>query len=404
MKNQEQNYWDILNISPTTDLEELRKAYADQSKNTHPEDKPEEFLRLKQAYENAKSWIEEQKIIDEDIAETVESMRTNLLKKAKKLEWETLFLSPRYLRYFTYPDTEKTLLPLLDFFTNPIYDDNKNFLSYIFLVYQLNDKLPDPISMEGNEALRGLTIFFRLFKVPEPKSRDIQFAIAYRALVLLTNRATKSRKLSRLDAYTQYYLTLRQCIAPQEQIALHKVYVFAEENHARFFPENKDDLSAEYKAMAEILELYQGCPNKDVFPYYYEKLFSETEVIHPTQEEITTYLAEFKSVLDITPAKQQNSLSFLMPFFTYIPVAELLANPEFMAKNILQDLIYTSENRLFLVKILRILLESQANEENKALAHHIIKVIWGQVPQETPSLETMQEQIRKVEEEGDSTP
>lgn len=47
------NIWEWLEISPTTDKAEIKKAYAAQSKKYHPEDHPEEFAQLRKAYKLA---------------------------------------------------------------------------------------------------------------------------------------------------------------------------------------------------------------------------------------------------------------------------------------------------------------------------------------------------------------
>lgn len=47
------NYWKILGISPTKDLGEIKKAYAAKSKEVHPEEHPEEFKQLHDAYLSA---------------------------------------------------------------------------------------------------------------------------------------------------------------------------------------------------------------------------------------------------------------------------------------------------------------------------------------------------------------
>lgn len=47
------NIWDILGISYTTDISEIKRAYAIRAKECHPEDHPEEFSRLQKAYKTA---------------------------------------------------------------------------------------------------------------------------------------------------------------------------------------------------------------------------------------------------------------------------------------------------------------------------------------------------------------
>lgn len=47
------NIWKILGIEPTTDKKAIRRAYAARSKETHPEEKPEEFRMLYEAYQKA---------------------------------------------------------------------------------------------------------------------------------------------------------------------------------------------------------------------------------------------------------------------------------------------------------------------------------------------------------------
>lgn len=48
--------WEILGIPPTTDIVTIKKAYADRAKEWHPEEYPEEFKRLRNAYQTAVRW------------------------------------------------------------------------------------------------------------------------------------------------------------------------------------------------------------------------------------------------------------------------------------------------------------------------------------------------------------
>ena len=40
------NFWEILGISPTTDLAAIRHAYAEKTRACHPEEDPEGFDKL----------------------------------------------------------------------------------------------------------------------------------------------------------------------------------------------------------------------------------------------------------------------------------------------------------------------------------------------------------------------
>lgn len=46
-------YWNVLNIPPTSDLREIRRAYATQLRKTRPDEDPEGFQQLRSAYEAA---------------------------------------------------------------------------------------------------------------------------------------------------------------------------------------------------------------------------------------------------------------------------------------------------------------------------------------------------------------
>ena len=51
------NFWEVLGISPTDNKKEIRAAYAAKSKLYHPEDEPEEFAELNNAYKAALNYI-----------------------------------------------------------------------------------------------------------------------------------------------------------------------------------------------------------------------------------------------------------------------------------------------------------------------------------------------------------
>ena len=53
MLNREQEIWEALGITPTTNKREVKKAYAEAVKHCHPEEEPEAFQKLYEAYQAA---------------------------------------------------------------------------------------------------------------------------------------------------------------------------------------------------------------------------------------------------------------------------------------------------------------------------------------------------------------
>lgn len=53
------NIWRLLQIEPTRDQAQIKMAYAVQSRIYHPEENPQEFMRLRKAYQLAMEWAEE---------------------------------------------------------------------------------------------------------------------------------------------------------------------------------------------------------------------------------------------------------------------------------------------------------------------------------------------------------
>ena len=60
-ENNKKGIWSILNIEQTTDIKEIRHAYAEESKNCHPETEPDKFQQLYQAYQDALKWAKANK-------------------------------------------------------------------------------------------------------------------------------------------------------------------------------------------------------------------------------------------------------------------------------------------------------------------------------------------------------
>lgn len=86
--------WDILGISPTTEEEVIKTAYRTKLVNVNPEDDPEGFKQLRQAYEQACARAQEEKKgkgpLEQWIYE-VEQVYADFYRRIDEEEWDDLF-------------------------------------------------------------------------------------------------------------------------------------------------------------------------------------------------------------------------------------------------------------------------------------------------------------------------
>lgn len=83
--------WKWLGIDPTTDAQEIRKAYAEQAKKYHPEEHPEEFKALQKAYKDALRYVKqhnaESAVKEEDTQENDETRSRIIREKPQIPDW-----------------------------------------------------------------------------------------------------------------------------------------------------------------------------------------------------------------------------------------------------------------------------------------------------------------------------
>ncbi|MCO7223027.1 J domain-containing protein [Pleionea sp. CnH1-48] len=75
------NYWEVLSIEPTSDRKAVKRAYAKKLKATHPEDEPEAFQELQEAYQRALSDIRHQTEVDGSELPKVQSQSNDKLQE-----------------------------------------------------------------------------------------------------------------------------------------------------------------------------------------------------------------------------------------------------------------------------------------------------------------------------------
>ena len=79
--------WEILGIEPTTDKKKIQQAYAEKVKIYHPEEHPEEFLKLQEAYREASRYARN---ISVDYTKPIELQQTQVYAPMKEEEAEEI--------------------------------------------------------------------------------------------------------------------------------------------------------------------------------------------------------------------------------------------------------------------------------------------------------------------------
>lgn len=112
--------WFLLGIAPTKDKKAITAAYREKLRQTNPEDKPEEFKALRQAYEEALSLAntQEQSVAVDDSPvgrwmEDIKKLYQNYPQRIDPKCWKLLMESPVCVALDTRPVAEEALLKFL---------------------------------------------------------------------------------------------------------------------------------------------------------------------------------------------------------------------------------------------------------------------------------------------------
>ena len=85
------NCFTVLGIEPTTEKKKIKRAYAAKSREFHPEEHPEEFQRIHDAYEEALAWAERnvESEVEQQMPEEPRQMEMGAAEQEKAAESET---------------------------------------------------------------------------------------------------------------------------------------------------------------------------------------------------------------------------------------------------------------------------------------------------------------------------
>lgn len=115
------NIWRVLGIDETIDVQEIKRAYREKLRGFNPEDDPEGFMELRNAYEEAVSACERSSDVKTDesvIYKRLRDLYDCFTDRINVEEWNRLFLEDAFVLL----DTEQTAFSeLMDFIANNPY-------------------------------------------------------------------------------------------------------------------------------------------------------------------------------------------------------------------------------------------------------------------------------------------
>ncbi len=155
--------WQELEIEPCVDVKAIRRAYAKKSKKIHPEESPEEFLRLKSAYETAISLAKEGK-------NAISPSEQEKLRAVIPCQGGTLFQdlecnyrdTQAFLHFcqLYYGDKEESTLVWLEYFTSDAFLEvylEEGFQKEVFSTFQQEFPVIYPVF---------LRLYFMVYQLP----------------------------------------------------------------------------------------------------------------------------------------------------------------------------------------------------------------------------------------------
>ncbi|MCH5343208.1 MAG: J domain-containing protein [Acetatifactor sp.] len=215
------NIWEILGIERTTDLKEIKRAYARRAKQWHPEEYPEEFQRLQNAYKWAKAYAQsgrsntfsEQKIEEEKTEEkkTEEEEAEEKNTKQEENSWENAIFQPMDFDYSSVEKAERRQKKQEQFWKditymimNPWIRNNSKQWEDYFNLAEIQELFEEErfrfafvkrICQEGtvNWHRRQIRFFDEFLKQFEGSSPEK--ATASKEWIKLRKKASRSRKL-----------------------------------------------------------------------------------------------------------------------------------------------------------------------------------------------------------------
>ena len=254
--------WNLLGIEPTKDISSIKKAYKTKLAETNPEDKPEEFMALREAFEAAMEWAADEDADEEGQTEDLlpedhpaygwlqelKSLYANFAKRIDPNSWKALISDPLCTRIDTAADVERTLLVfLMDYWYVP--DSVIRTLNEVFRFDENKDRLMEQYPEAFVDAIlltplqRTLPFEYDLFQVEDGKDYD-QFIRLYYNLTGMINQGE--------------FEEASHCLKEIEETGIFHPYINIEKAKLHL---STEQLPAAIKDMEEVSETYRNSPS-----------------------------------------------------------------------------------------------------------------------------------------------
>ncbi len=249
-------FWKILEIEETKDVKKIKEAYIKKLKKTNPEDKPEEFKQLRQAYEDALAYAKS----SADTKSPIEKWKDKLMalyqdfpRRIQVKEWRLLLQEDICISFDKKMLVEETLLKFfMDFYRIPhvvwmYLNEEFSFLDHIdelyntypkdFIDYVLingiryEDVLPYEMFIPGKDA-KDIDTYIDLYLTARRETFDTAWQAVEKMKALKESHPYGDALIAKLEmdvnpeASIQTLVHLHQQYEPDEYIAQNLVSAY----------------------------------------------------------------------------------------------------------------------------------------------------------------------------------
>ena len=176
------NYWEFLGIEPTKDRNVIREAYMNKLSEYNPEDDPEGFQKLREAYESALKQEEIEETKEEELTPVDEFMKKvkelydNFFERIKEDNWRELLKEDVCFQLETSNEVSYKLLEFLmekSYFPTAIWEILNDYFQWKEKEEELKEKFPPAFINYVYANIDGkFNLKYELFKKDENINHD----------------------------------------------------------------------------------------------------------------------------------------------------------------------------------------------------------------------------------------